>query len=188
MLATFLHVPMLALMAATVILALAKPALLAKALAPGLIFVPRSLAVLGVVVAAVAAAATGVIDLSPVVNQVIVPVLASVLIAVVIWAVQRAGAFFHFTISDGQRQLVSTAVDNAIAYAQTTLAPKEKITTTDIVAEAVNYLLPKIPDTLKALGITPDHLADLVTAKLGAQPVLVAGVATLAPSAPAATA
>lgn len=34
-------------------------------------------------------------------------------------------------------------------------------------ATAVNYVVTKMPDTLKTLGLTPDHVHDMVSARLG---------------------
>lgn len=34
-------------------------------------------------------------------------------------------------------------------------------------ATAVNYVVTKLPDTLKALNLTPDHVHDMVSARLG---------------------
>ncbi len=108
------------------------------------------------------------IDLAPLINAYVVPILTAVLLSLASWAMSKAATYFHFTVQDGQRALVNGAIDNAIAYAQQMLAGKENVTANQTVSTAVNYLLPKIPDTLKALGVTPEHLAQIITAKLPA--------------------
>ena len=118
--------------------------------------------------AAFAATATPAfaIDLAPIVDGVIFPVLQSVLLAAVSWAVYKVAAYAHFQVTDGQRAFLISAVDNAIAFAQQKLAGHETITAPQQVAEALNYLLPKVPGTLKALNVTPGHLQDIITARL----------------------
>ena len=110
------------------------------------------------------------IDLVPIINQVVVPILSAVLLAVLAWAAQRIAVFFHIKIQDSQRAVLSAAVSNGIAYAGHALAGRENITVSDTAAAAVEYVLPKVPGALKALGVTPDHLSQLVTAQLASVP------------------
>lgn len=109
-----------------------------------------------------------IIDLAPIVNGVIVPLLTPALIAAITWAAARIGKLAHIQLQDSQRALLATAIDNAIAYAEQLLAGKAQVQASDKVATAVNYLLPKAPEALKSLGVTPEHLAQMVTAKLPA--------------------
>lgn len=108
------------------------------------------------------------IDLSPVVNGVIVPLLTPILLAVATWAISRIAKYAHFQIQDGQRQVVADAITSGIAYAQKTLGPLEIVSADARIATAVSYVLPKVPDALKSLGVTPAHLAQIVAAKLPA--------------------
>lgn len=114
------------------------------------------------------------IDLAPLVNGIVIPLLTPVLLAVIMWVATKVAALAHIQIQDSQRDVLTAAVNNGIAYAERVLAPRLGITADDKVATAVNYILPKIPDALKGLGITPDHLAQLVTARLPAPPLLTA--------------
>ena len=106
------------------------------------------------------------IDLAPTVNQVVLPLLSAGLLGVLTWALQRAGAFFHMQIQDSQRALLSAAITNGIAYAQQLLAGRENVTLGDKAAAAAAYVIPKVPGAMKALGVTPDHLEQLVTSQL----------------------
>ncbi len=106
------------------------------------------------------------IDLAPLVNQVVIPIITPVLLGVATWALTRVAKYAHFQVQDSQRKLVLDVVDNAVAYAEKMLAGKASVTVNDKVATAVNYILPKVPDALKAVGITPEHLAQIVTARL----------------------
>lgn len=108
------------------------------------------------------------VDLSVFVDNLVLPILTPLLIALVGWAAQRVAAYAHFQISDGQRALVATAVTNGIAFAQQKLGPYEKVNADAHIGAVLAYVLPKIPDALKSLGITPDHLAQIITAKLPA--------------------
>lgn len=106
------------------------------------------------------------IDLAPLVNGVLIPLLAPALLGVLTWAGARLSLLLHIKLQDSQRAVLSAAVTNAIAYAQQRLAARETVLVSDQVATAVNYILPKIPGALKSLGVTPQHLAELVTAQL----------------------
>lgn len=108
------------------------------------------------------------IDLTPLVNGVLIPLFTPVLLSVLIWAATKIAGLAHMQIQSAQRDVLSAAIVNGIAYAEKTLAPHLGVTADDKVAAAVNYILPKVPDALKGLGVTPDHLADLVTARLPA--------------------
>jgi hypothetical protein len=116
------------------------------------------------------------IDLSPIINNVLVPLVATGLSGVAAWVLGRVAAYFHFQLSQGQRQVVSDAIDNGIALAVKRLGPVT-INADQHVAEVVNYVLPKVPDALKHLGVTPDHLAEVIAAKMPAPP----GTVSLAP-------
>jgi hypothetical protein len=109
------------------------------------------------------------IDLTPLVDQVLVPIVSTVLVGVATWALTKVAAYAHFQISDGQRKVVADAITNGIAYAEKQLAGNGVIVSADAkVAAAVNYVLPKVPGALKALGVTPEHLAQIIAAKLPA--------------------
>lgn len=123
------------------------------------------------------------IDLAPTINTVILPLLGSVLIAAATWAVTRVAALAHITIQDSQRKIVADAITNGLAFAQQRLGPGEKINTSQVVADAVGYILPKVPDALKALNITPDHLAEVVQAKLPVAPTVAVAAPPLAAAA-----
>lgn len=115
---------------------------------------------------AATSAATVTIDLTSLISGVLVPILTAVLLAILSWAAALIGAHFHVQISASNRQLVETAIQNGINFAQAKLAPNEKINAPAQIADVVNYILPKIPGALAWLKITPDSLAEQVTARL----------------------
>ena len=106
------------------------------------------------------------LDLAPLVNGVIVPLLIPVILAFASWAITRIAAVAHFQLLDGQRRLLEQAITNGLAYVEKTLGPHETVSVDAKVAGVVNYVAPKVPGALKSLGITGDHLAQLVTARL----------------------
>jgi len=109
---------------------------------------------------------TVAIDLSPLINQVVLPLLTPVVVAVATWAVAKIGAYAHFQFSAGQRSVVETAIQNGIAFAESRLAGKTTVQVSDKVAAVYDYVEPKVPGALKALNITPDHLEQLIEARL----------------------
>lgn len=108
------------------------------------------------------------LDLAPLVNTVIIPLLAPTLMACAAWAAAKLASYAHVQLQDSQRALLNAAITNALNYAEHQLAGHETVTVSEKVATAVAYLQPKIPGALKSLGVTPDHLADLVIARLPA--------------------
>lgn len=108
------------------------------------------------------------IDLSSVISTVVLPIATSIVLGLAGWAMTRIAALCHFQVQDGQRDLVDNAITNGLAYAQSLLGPAEKVASSQTVATAVQYVLPKIPQTLAALGVTPAALEHMVLAKLGA--------------------
>jgi hypothetical protein len=107
-----------------------------------------------------------VIDLAPIISQVLVPLITAGALSVMGWAAGVIGAHFHVQISATQRQLVEGAISNGIAYAQTKLGPKETIPANALAAEVAAYVLPKIPGALAWLKVTPEALSQLIVARL----------------------
>jgi hypothetical protein len=114
------------------------------------------------------------LDLAPILTPAI-QVLTLVALAIAAWAVKRGADWFHISTTSSARTLVLDAVDNAISFAAS--QAQGRIATYQPAADprvagAVNYLVQKVPGTLKLLGInvnTPagqQAIADLVTARL----------------------
>lgn len=116
-------------------------------------------------------AIASVIDLRPLFDQVVFPLASAALAGVGGWAVQRIARLAHIQMNAKQAQTVEVALHNAIefALAKANKAADGKLVLTpknEVVATAVNYILPKIPDTLKSLNITPKGLQDRIEARL----------------------
>jgi len=108
------------------------------------------------------------VDLAPIVNQVVIPVLTPLLGAGALWVLNKAAKLLHVNIQAQQRVVLETAISNGIAYADQVLAAHETVQTSDRVAQALNYVLPKVPVAMKDLGVTPAQLGDLILARLPA--------------------
>ncbi len=121
-------------------------------------------------------AIASVIDLRPFFNEVVFPLAGAVLTALGGWAVQRIGRLAHIQMNEKQSHMVEVALHNAIEYAvqkAQTAADSHAIVTpkNELVATAVNYILPKIPDALKSLKITPEGLKQRIEARLASHDV-----------------
>lgn len=125
------------------------------------------------ILAVVTPAATP-IDLSPIIDP-LIQLGSVILTGVVAWASLKVARFAHISTQSAALQQVLGAVDRGIAYGaqiaqQKADASASALAAADIQSEtqrqAVNYVVTKMPDTLKSLGMTPQHVADLVLAKL----------------------
>lgn len=121
----------------------------------------------------IATAQTGIVDLSPLLNQ-LIEAAGLVVMALASWALVYLKNRFKIDVDDKTRAYLSDAIDNAIKYAEqkteSTLDPIAKVDTKNAkVAVAVDYVVAHVPDAVAHFGLTPDALARLVTAKLPAQ-------------------
>ena len=127
------------------------------------------------------------IDLSPILTP-LVQLAGLALAGFASWALSQVAAHYKISTQSALFQNVLGAVDRGIAYGQTVVAAKASNVTINtsnaVAAEAANYVISKMPDALAKLGMTPAHVADLVTARLP-QPISVPA-ATAATPAPAA--
>lgn len=117
------------------------------------------------------------VDLRPFMDGVVFPMLEAVLTPLVTgaagWALYHLGKLAHVTVTQAQSLAVENAMQKGLTYALS-VAHKDAddrgmITPKDaLVANAANYVLPKIPAYLAALGITPQGLAERIEARLPA--------------------
>ena len=125
---------------------------------------------------------SAIIDLRPLFDSVVFPILQAVLVPIAggaaTWAMVHLGRAAKVQVTQHQMATVEAAMNNGIKWAmskaQTAADQHAVITPKDaIVAMAANYALPKIPTALSSLGITPQGLAERIEARLpvGFQPV-----------------
>jgi len=120
---------------------------------------------------------TNVIDLRPVVDDFVIPTLEAILIPLFVGfgtlALRRVASFFHVQVTQQAAQVVENAIANgtnlALNNAQA-LADQHAVVATKsaVIANAVNYALPKITAEMKTAGITPASIAERVEARLPA--------------------
>lgn len=131
-----------------------------------------------------------IINLQPIVDQVVMPFLGvlatGVATAAVGWVGYAAQKYLHVQITASTADRVNSALDRAVAYGQHTVGEMiDAHSTVDsksaVVAAAVAYAEPKLQDEMKTLGWDPTTLAQRLTARLPLAPqnVLVSGVASL---------
>lgn len=117
------------------------------------------------------------IDLRPIIDGVVFPVITAVVVPLVAGyaalTLRRIAAYFHLQVTAQAGAVVEAAIANgatlAIARAQQRADSLGVVTTKNaVVAEAVNYALPKIAAEMKTAGITPDSIAERVEARLPA--------------------
>jgi hypothetical protein len=122
--------------------------------------------------AAAAAGADTTIDLTAILYYVI-DLAAAALFAVLSWAGGLLARKLKLEADSEVRRYLDEAIRRAIDYGVSRAREfgkdlSEVDVRSEIVADAVDYLIPKIPDALKRFGITPDALADMVRARLPA--------------------
>lgn len=110
------------------------------------------------------------LDLAPLVNQVIVPLLTPILAAGLMWIGYRVQALFHVNILAGHRAVFETAVANGIKLLSQRLG--NVAMTVDVKNAAISgvaaYVVKTAPDAVKRLGLDKDAqaLATAIEARL----------------------
>lgn len=110
--------------------------------------------------------------LSPLVNELVLGVLT----ALASFVVARACAFLKAKRDGELGTILDKTLAMGIAFAMTRLKALadergEIAVRSELVAEASNYAIQHVPQTLKALGLTGDHLARMIEARLGVSAV-----------------
>lgn len=131
-------------------------------------------------------AVVSTIDLSPILTPAL-QLGGLILTGIASWALTLVAAHFKVSTNSALFQNLLSAIDRGISYGQQVAQTKAdalgKITTQNaVVAEAANYVVSKMPSTMAALGITQAHVADLVLAKLPANPTPAQAQAAAAPA------
>ena len=115
------------------------------------------------------------VNLAPLVDQVLVPLLLTVLTGFASWAVAQMSAavtrWFHVKVSAQQAQVIENAIQNGINLAVHKVGVTlDAHSTVDVknqaVAVALGYALPKVTEEMAAVGISPETLAERILARL----------------------
>ena len=110
------------------------------------------------------------INLSPLVNT-LVELGAVVLLAFGAYAIKRFINWIGLKEDSEVRVYLETALANAVKYGKTEVnkmgSDLDNLQVeSETVTKAVNYVSSTVPDALKKLGVTPDHLETLIRARL----------------------
>ena len=114
------------------------------------------------------------IDLAPLVNQVVIPLVVPVLAGAGTWAAARIAAYFHIKVQDSQRALINAVIQRGIAYAASKVPSSIPVTAGGGLKDmAAQYVIDHIPGALRSLGVTPAALGQMVEARLPTAPATV---------------
>lgn len=122
------------------------------------------------------AVATSTVDLSPILDP-LIQIGGLLLTGIAGWLSLRFAQYLHLSKQSAALTTILGAVDRGIAYgtqvAQAKVDANDKVAVSNATqAEAVNYVVSKLPGTLKAIDIDPttadgrQKVADMVLAKL----------------------
>jgi hypothetical protein len=111
------------------------------------------------------------VDFQPTIDLVVNLLCAGILVPLVSFAITKLLAKLHIDKESALGQKILAAAENgaalAVAKVETATKGKVSVSVKDArVAEALAYVQRSVPDTLTKLGVTEDHLRDIVTAKL----------------------
>lgn len=108
------------------------------------------------------------IDLGPIVNQIVVPLVTPILVAGFTWIVYRVQSLLHAHILDGHRAVLETAIQNGIKLATSRVPPTLLVSSKNqIVSEALAYVNTVAPQAVAKLGLAKD--ADALAAAIEAR-------------------
>ncbi|HZL00462.1 MAG TPA: hypothetical protein VFC47_11245 [Caulobacteraceae bacterium] len=111
------------------------------------------------------------IDLNPIVDQVILPILAPIALGLICWAARRVAGLCHVQISAANGALLDKAIGNGVALAASDIDGSIPLVPGPaMVASAAAYVNTTAPATLKALGVSPAALGAAIAARIAADP------------------
>lgn len=117
---------------------------------------------------------TNIIDLRPIIDQVIFPFIETAIVPGIGIIVTKAAQYLHVKITETQSRKVEDAIWNGINFALGQAQVKvdelgQLETKNKIVAIAANYIIPKVPSAIKTLKISEKGLNDRIFARVTAQ-------------------
>lgn len=122
--------------------------------------------------ATVPVAESWAINMRPLINEVVVPILAGLLGLLATWISTRLVGVLKLEHDDALRGIIENGMQKGIAYALSKLDDATKSmplsfeVRSKIVADAANYVIGATPDALKKLGVTKDAIERAVAARL----------------------
>ena len=114
------------------------------------------------------------IDLAPLLTQVVIPLATPVVATAATWAFAAIAGHFHMRIQDSHRELINQVIYRGIAYATSKAPSTIGVSTGSAVKDmAAQYVIDHIPGALRSLGVTPAALGQMVEARLPTAPATV---------------
>jgi hypothetical protein len=114
----------------------------------------------------------GVIDFAPIMRDVVVPTLSAVLLVGATWAVTWLAKKLKLSADSEVRTYLDAALGKAVAFGVGKVSDLSEGNWTQVkvkneaVAVAANYALTKVPDALRYLKVDPDHLREMIEARV----------------------
>lgn len=119
------------------------------------------------------------VSLVPLFNE-ILEYVAVIIVGFIAWGFGRVAVYLRrwlgIRVDDSQRAVVMGAVERGVNYAANIArqrAANDKILTINtrsvLIAEALKYVQNRVPDALKHFNLSPNDIADMVTAKIEEQ-------------------
>lgn len=131
-----------------------------------------ALLALAFVTPALAATAVPLGGLYDLLTTFLLPIVSVVAAAIAGWLANLLRVKFGLEIEQKHRDALQTALTNAaglaIAKGKDVVGTKTIDIQNPVMADAVNYVVAAVPDSLKYFGLTPQSLADKIAAKIGA--------------------
>lgn len=114
------------------------------------------------------------IDLAPLLTQVVIPLATPVVATAATWAFATIAGHFHMRIQDSQRELVNAVIQRGITYAASKVPASIPVSAGGGLKDmAAQYVIDHIPGALRSLGVTPAALGQMVEARLPTAPATV---------------
>ncbi len=108
------------------------------------------------------------IDFRPLVNEVVWPLIVAVVTAIVGILARKALSWLNLSEDRMVREYLDVALVNGLELARQRLGgvPLGATTQHQVIAEASNYVITRVPDALKRFGIDQNGLRRLIEARL----------------------
>lgn len=109
-----------------------------------------------------------IIDFAPFVNDIVLPITGTFLLALATWGMQQLAARLHLKQTEALQKLAEQAMQNGLAYAQSKIGalPMTADTKHEFVAVAAGYAMDQAQKELTRLGVTGGMLAQKLEARL----------------------
>ncbi len=112
------------------------------------------------------------VDMAPLIRETLLPIASALGLVLATWLAKKLADLLGVQREDKLAGKLEDAMKNGLAFAQARL--ERKIgdgpilidVKREIVAEAVRYAVEQVPGAMKALKVTPQQLADKLTARL----------------------